>query len=180
VTAAWRWTQERTEILREITTVFPKERWAADQLVAQLYAEGDTRGIQELLLNTLASNPSDPRLKNNLANVILLRKTQLDRGQLDKAHRLAKEAFDTAPNDPFFASTYAYSLLIHGKPDEAGKILAGLKTEYLQIPSIAAYYGVIEARSGHKDLAKEPLTRAATAPLLPEEKEMVRLALTQL
>ena len=180
VAAVWHWTQERTEILREITTVFPKERWAADQLVAQLYSEGDTRGIQELLLNTLASNPSDAHLKNNLANVILLRKAQLDKGQLDRAYRLAKEAYDTAPNDPFFVSTYAYSLLIQGKVNEAGTVLASLKTEYLQIPSVAAYYGVIEARSGHKDLAKEPLARAAAASLLPEEKEMVRLAIAQL
>ena len=170
VTAAWHWTKEHTEILRQITTVFPKERWAADQLVSQLYADGDTRGLQELLLNTLASNPSDAHLKNNLANVILLRKSQLDKGQLEKAHRLAQEAYETSPNDPFFASTYAYSLLIQDKPEEARKILAGLKTEYLQIPSIAAYYGVVEACSGHKDLAKEPLARAAAARLLPEEK----------
>jgi len=179
VTAGWHWTEERAEVLREITTVFPKERWAADQLAAQLYAEGDTRGIQELLLNTLASNPSDAHLKNNLANVILLRKARLDKGQLDKAHRMAKEAYDTATNNPFYASTYAYSLLLQDKPDQADKILAGLRTEYLQIPSVAAYYGVIEARSGHKDLAKEPLARAATAPLLPEEKEIVRLAIAQ-
>jgi predicted Zn-dependent protease len=180
VTAAWHWTAEREEILREITTVFPKERWAVDQLVAQFYAEGNTRGIQDLLLNILTSNPTDIHLKNNLANVILLRKAQLDKGQLDKAHRLAREAYEATPNDPFFASTYAYSLLIQGKTEEAGKVLGSLKPEFLQIPSIAAYYGVVEARSGRKDLAKEPLARAAAAPLLPEEKEMVRLAIAQL
>ena len=179
VTAVWQWPRERAEILREITSVFPKERWAADQLVEILYAEGDTRGIQELLLNQLASNPSDPRLKNKLANVILLRKGQ-DKGQLEKAYSLAREAYELAPNDPFFASTYAYSLLLQDKPDEADKTITGLKAEYLLIPSVAAYYGIIEARAGHKNLAKEPLARAETAPLLPEEKELVRLASAQL
>ena len=47
---------------------------------------------------------------------------------------------------------------------------------YLQIPSVAAYYGVVQAQSGHKDVARAPLERAAAAKLLPEENEMVRLA----
>jgi hypothetical protein len=51
-----------------------------------------------------------------------------------------------------------------------------LKPEYLQIPSIAAYYGVIQAQTGHKDLAKASLQRAEAARLLPEENEIVRLA----
>ena len=64
------------------------------------------------------------------------------------------------------------------KQDEALKIISSVKPEYLQIPSVAAYYGVVEARAGHKDAAKAPLERAAAARLLPEEKELVRVAMT--
>jgi predicted Zn-dependent protease len=171
VTGAWNWLPERTEVLRQITGEFPNEKWAVDQLMARLYADGNTRGLQELLLKIQSTDPSDPRLKNNLASVFLLRKSELD-----TAHRMAKEAFDTSPGDPFFISTYAYSLLLQNKRDEALKVISGLKAEYLQIPSVAAYYGVIQAQTGNKDLARESLARAETAKLLPEEKEIIRLA----
>ena len=106
-----------------------------------------------------------------MANLYLLRKSDLE-----KACRLASEAYHTAPTDPFFTSTYAYSLLMQKKSDEALKVLADLKPEYLKIPSVAAYYGVVQSQSGHKELAKQPLELAQTAKLLPEEMEMVRLA----
>jgi Flp pilus assembly protein TadD len=175
VTASWRWAPEHTEVLEKITTAFPKEKWAVDQLVAQLYAQGDTRGIQTLLTKVQASNPTDARLKNNLANVFLLRNSEVE-----KANRLAKEAYDAAPNNPFFASTYAYSLFLQNRRDEAVKVFAHVKTEYLQIPSVAAYYGVVEAQCGHNDIAKDPLTRADAGTLLPEEKELVRRAKARL
>jgi predicted Zn-dependent protease len=174
-TAAWHWTPEHTEVLEKITTTFPKEIWATDQLVAQLYARGDTRGIETLLTKVQASDPNDPRLKNNLANVSLLRNSEVQ-----KAYRLAKEAYDTAPENPFFASTYAYSLLLQHKGNEADKAFAHVKAEYLQIPSVAAYYGVVEAQCGHHDLAKDSLARAESAKLLPEEKALVRQAESRL
>jgi predicted Zn-dependent protease len=175
VAAGWHWMPERAEVLEKITTAYPKEKWALDQLVALLYAQGDTRAIQSLLTRVQASDPIDARLKNNLANVFLLRNSEVQ-----KANHLAKEAYDAAPNDPFFASTYAYSLLLQNKKDEALKVFAGVKTNYLRIPSVAAYYGVVEAQCGHSDIAREPLARAEAAALLPEEKELVRRARARL
>ena len=175
VTAGWGWDLQNTEVLNEITSEFPKEKWAADQLVNKLYAVGDTRALGDFLAKIYAANPSDARLKNNLANIFLLRKADLD-----KAYRLAREAYDTSPENPFFISTYAYSLLVQNKRNEALKVVSSLKPEYLQVPSIAAYYGMVQAESGHKDAAKAPLERAAAAKLLPEEKEIVRLAKARL
>jgi tetratricopeptide (TPR) repeat protein len=174
-TSGWGWKPENTEVLREITAEFPKEKWAANSLMAQLYAAGNTRELTDFLSKMYAEDPTDVRVKNNLANLCLLRKSDLER-----AFRLAKEAYTTAPTDPFFSSTYAYSLLLQKKPDEALKILGDLNPKYLQIPSIAAYYGVVQAESGHKDLAKEPLQRAQSAKLLPEEKDLVHLAMARL
>ena len=78
-------------------------------------------------------------------------------------------------DDPFIVSTYAYSLKLQGKPDEALKLLNGLKPEYLQIPSVAAV-GVIQANPDHKDIARPYLDRANKGKLLPEELKMVQLA----
>jgi Flp pilus assembly protein TadD len=174
VTSLWGWTAERTAVLQEAVDKYPQEKWAADQLTAQLYANGNTRGLQELLSRLQLANPADVRLENNLANVLLLRKSDLD-----KAYRLAREAYENSANDPFVISTYAYSLLLQNKPEEALKVIGGLKPEYLQIPSLAAYYGVIEEQTGHKDLAREPLIRAEKGKLLPEEKEMIQYAIAR-
>lgn len=171
VTANWGWDAENTEVLKQIIAEFPREKWAEDQLVKKLYVAGHTRELGDLLATLYATDTSNPALKNNLANICMLQ-----RSDLDNAYRLAHEAYDSAPQNPFFISTYAYSLLLQNKQDEAVKVFSGLKPEYLQIPSVAAYYGVVEAQTGHKDLAKAPLERAASAKLLPEEMAIVHLA----
>jgi Flp pilus assembly protein TadD len=131
--------------------------------------------LAEFLSKTSEIDPSDVRVKNCLANVFLLRRTELE-----KAHRLANEAYTTAPDNPFFTSTYAYSLLLQNRKEEALQVLSHVRAEDLQIPSVAAYYGVIQAQSGHNDIAKDPLKRAQAGTLLPEEKEIVRQAMAKL
>lgn len=175
VAAGWGWQPETTEVLEKITSEFPEEKWAATSLMAQLYSAGNTSQLTELLRQRYASDPSDVLVKNNLANLYLLRKSELD-----QAYRLAREAHDKAPRDPFFASTYAYSLLLQHKNKEAVQVFDGLKPEYLKIPSVAAYYGIIQAEAGNKDQARAALQCASSAKLLPEETELVRLAKARL
>jgi Flp pilus assembly protein TadD len=136
-----------------------------------LYTDGNSQELKDVLSRTCASDPSDVRLKNALANVSLLRKSDLD-----KACRLAREAYDSLPNDPFVISTYSYSLLLQHRLDEATKIADSLKPEALKDPAIAGIFGVVQAQAGHKDRAKEPLERAESGVLLPEEAEIVRVA----
>lgn len=171
ITALWGWNPEMNEVLQQVVSEFPREKWAFDELMASLYENGDSAGLVNLLTKVHSANPSDNRVKNNLANISLLRNSDLE-----NAHRLAQEAYTSSPENPFFISTYAYSLLLQKKPDEAVKVFSGLKAEYLKNPSIAAYYGVVQLGAGHKDVAREPLKLADTGRLLPEEKEMVRLA----
>jgi predicted Zn-dependent protease len=171
VTEVWGWVPERNVVLQKITDEFPNEKWAANQLMEQFYADGNTIGLQTLLSKIHTADPDDVRIKNNLANVLLLRKSELEEADL-----MAQEVYHTSPDDPFFISTYAYSLLLQKKMNDAIKVLETMKPEYLKIPSVAAYYGVIQAQAGHKDIARECIARAETAKLLPEEKEMVRQA----
>ena len=65
LTAAWGWNQERKDLLREIMSEFPHESWAGEQLVAVLYAGGETRAMAKLLDQMCAANPSDVHLENN-------------------------------------------------------------------------------------------------------------------
>lgn len=168
---SWGWAPEQRDVLMEIVSEFPREKWAADLLINQLCDAGATGELEQLLARMLAANPGDAKLKASLARVCLLRKSNLP-----AAHRLAKETFDSLPDDPLAVSTYAYSLLLRGQQDEAARVLRDLKPQTLQIPCVAACYGVVEARSGNKQAAREPLERALTAKLLPEEMELVRMA----
>jgi predicted Zn-dependent protease len=174
VTGLWGWKTEKIDVLRQVAAEFPRERWATDQLIAELYEAGNTTELGELLSKVCDLDP-DARMKNCLANVCLLRKTELEKG-----YRLASEAYNSSTNNPFFISTYAYSLLLQNRQDEALKVVSALTPEFLEVPSVAAYYGVIQAQTGHKEIAKAPLQRAESARLLPEEKEIVRLARAKL
>jgi predicted Zn-dependent protease len=171
IAGVWGWSPEKSEALTEIIDEYPAENWAIDQLAGQLYASGKTLEMENLFSKIYSKDPSNIRLKNNLANLYLLRKTELE-----KAHEMAKEAYTSSTNNPFFASTYAYSLLLQDKKDEALKIVNGLKAEYLQIPSVALYYGVVQAQAGHKEMSREALKRAQAGKLLPEERAIVQLA----
>ena len=149
--------------------------WAGEQLVAMLYSDGKTRAMADVLDKMNAANPTDGRLKNNLASVLLLLKSDMD-----KANRLASESYGLSPNDPFVDCTYAYSLILQSKPTEAVKVMDQINAEYLKNPSVAAYYGVVEALAGHKDAARAPLKLAERAHLLPEELDLVRRTESQL
>jgi hypothetical protein len=58
----WHWTNEETEVLRQVSAEFPKEKWASELLIAQLYSAGDTRGLQDILSKLSAADPNDARL----------------------------------------------------------------------------------------------------------------------
>jgi predicted Zn-dependent protease len=171
----WNWKSEEIETLCQIAEAFPKERWAVSQLLVKLHAAGNTFELAYMLSKLTEANPSDVQLKGCLANVCLLRRTELE-----KAHRLACEVYFTSPDNPYFISTYAYSLLLQNRKDEALKIVSSLSPEQLEIPSVAAYFGIVQASSGQKAAARESLQRAEAAKLLPEEKEIVRQALAKL
>ncbi len=128
--------------------------------------------MESLFSTAYSKDPSNQAIKNNLANLYLLRKTELG-----KAYTMAKEAYaPSSTNNPFFVSTYAYSLLLQDKKSEALNVVNGLKAEYLQIPTVALYYGVVQAESGRKEAAREALKRAQASQLLPEEKAIAQLA----
>jgi predicted Zn-dependent protease len=169
------WDAEQVKLLETITAQFPKENWAAQALMAQYYKAGNTRRISALVIKLAAADPANDQFKNNLALIFLLQKSDLD-----KACKLAKEAYDSTPDNPFFATTYAYALVLQNKKQEAVTVVEKVKPEFLKNPSVAAYYGVVEAFCGNKTAAREPLQRADAATLLPEERELVHSALAQL
>jgi len=168
---AWGWAGEREELLWVIVQRFPSERWALESLKHLYLATGNSRGLHKLYSTLATVDANDLVAKNNLSALSLLLNLQTAR-----AHELAREVHSRVPTNAVFASTYAYSLHLQGKTKEGLKALEDLPTSQLEIPNIAAYYGVLLAADGETEKAKKYLEIAAREQLLPEEKVMIEQA----
>lgn len=168
VAAQWRMPNEMREILNVITTRHPREKWASDMLMQNLYNEGQTRSLLTLFNRRLSANPTDNSLKNNLAMTALL----LDAQEL-RPHDLARQVFDASPTNSAFVSSYAFSLHLQGRSEEALKVIQRLNEDQLKAPSIAGYYGLILKANGKGDLAKTYLDLTKNEKMLPEERKLM-------
>ncbi|MCI0539132.1 MAG: hypothetical protein L0Z50_28320 [Verrucomicrobiales bacterium] len=169
--SAWNWELETEEVLWSLVTLFPEERWAFANLSSLLHAKGNTRGLQVLYGKACAADPDNALAQNNLAMTSLLL-NNFER----KPHELARGLHEKDTSNPFFASTYAYSLLMQKKPADALAVFKQLKPEDLKIPAIATFYGLALKAAGDSVQARKYLDLAEQAKLLPEERNLVREA----
>lgn len=170
-TAAWGWEAEMDETLWAIVDNFPMEKGAFLLLYNRLFESGNTPALRNLLLKISQAVPSNVELQNNLATVSML----LDPRE-SKAHDVARNAYAKDPKNPFVLSTYAYSLYLQHKPDEALKLFDTLPAQQLTNAAVATYYGIILAGSGHGPKARPYLDLADKAKLLPEERNLLKKA----
>ena len=131
----------------------------------------DTQELYRVLLHLEKVRPTDPAVRNNLAQISLLLNLNAD-----QAYRLAREVYEQQPKNPDYAATYAFSLYLQGNMKRALQVLAGFSEAELERPQIAAYYGVMLARNGDFSRASKFLDLSEKANLLPEEKKLVEKA----
>jgi len=165
--AAWKWNTEAEQILWTVVNQYPEEKWAYPILRTALIKWHRTRSLMQLLGIMYNRNPDDLAIKNDLATTALLLKAREI-----KPFGLAQEVYDKAPLNPYFASTYAFSLYLQGRYADALKTMQKLAPKDLQEPSIAGYYGLILKANGDKAEAKAYLDRTSMAQLLPEEQAL--------
>ena len=103
----------------------------------------------------------------------LIRLSLLTGQEADDPHRLADSLLGENPGHPEVAATGALSLLLRHKSKEALALLSALKTEQLQDPLIAFYYGLVLTANGQPEKAREYLRAARAKPLLPEEESLL-------
>ena len=165
---AWGWTHEQEDLLWMLVERHPGERWAPAALKEIFVKSADTHGLNRLAAALVTQNPNNLAAKNDLAGTALLLGTQNSR-----THELAREVFTKFPSNEITASTYAYSLLVQGKRDEAVKAFAGVNRSALEQPSIALYYGLVLGTNSPAE-ARKYLDLAAGGKLLPEEKVLLQ------
>jgi Flp pilus assembly protein TadD len=168
---AWNWAGQKEDLLWALIRNYPTEKWATVSLSKSLLVEGRTRSLMALYNQQVNANPSDLSARNNLAMTALL----LGAWEL-RPHDLAREVFRRAPANPAYASTYAFSLHIQKKDDNALKVLEKLTPQQLEDPAVAGYYGVVLRATGKVERAQKYLRLAANARLLPEERKLVEEA----
>jgi Flp pilus assembly protein TadD len=116
-------------------------------------------------------DPKDAQARNNFAMVSMLLGEDVA-----EANRSAAELHAAEPDNPVFASTYAFSLYLRGRSQEAVQTLRALGLNRLDDPSLAAYYGVFLSATGDSQTARTYLNKSAKAFLLPEEQALVERA----
>jgi Flp pilus assembly protein TadD len=169
--AGWGWKQETEDVLWTAVRKYPAESWPLKALENLYTGQRDTAGLRRVFQALVKKNPKDALARNNYAMVSLLLGEDAA-----EAHRYAAELHAAEPDNPVFASTYAFSLYLRGRPQEAAQALRALGLARLDDPSLAAYYGVFLSAAGDTQTARTYLGKSAKAFLLPEEQALVARA----
>lgn len=169
--AAWNWAARTEDLLWILVRNCPTEKWATVALSRNLLAEGRTRSLMALYKQQADANPTDLSARNNLALTAML----LSAWEL-RPHDLAREVYRKAPADPAYASTYAFSLHLQKKNDNALRVLEKLTPQQLEDPAVAGYYGVVLQATGNGEKAKKYLALGVKGRLLPEERKLLEEA----
>jgi len=168
----WGRAEAKVDVLREIVQQFPTERWALRTLGEYYLATGNTRALNDVYGRMASTTPDDFAARNNFATTALLLRTNLAR-----AHETARQLYAEHLRDPIIVSTYAYSLHVQGHTAEGLAALETLDENELALPTLALYYGVLLRANGQTAKAREYLTLAQRAALLPEERALLNSSL---
>jgi tetratricopeptide (TPR) repeat protein len=167
----WGWQNEAIDLW----WLAAKDPINAEKTLRMLYdfyaGRRDTQELYRVLVRLEKVRPTDPAVRNNLAQISLLLNLNAD-----QAYRLAREVYEQDPKNANYASTYAFSLYLQDDVKKALQVLANFSEAELERPQIAAYYGVVLANSGDFLRAKKFLDLGEKANLLPEEEKLVEKA----
>jgi Flp pilus assembly protein TadD len=164
----WNWNSERIEVLWRIFQINPRDERTQQQLIAHERAAGNTPNLNRLFSRLIESNPADAAAKNNLAYTSLLLNTNLTR-----AHALAREAHQAEPHNPYFLTTYAFSLLRQGKPAEGLALIDRLDPVQLTQPERIILRSALLQAAGQPEEAAIMLNTVTGAGMLPEERRLL-------
>lgn len=172
--ARWGWKKEAEDLLWMLADD-QKRRSSALGALYEYYTEnGDTPNLYRAAARLSESRPRDNNLQNNLVQLSLLLKVDLDH-----AHKSAEQLYQANPQNAVYASTYAFSLYRQGKYPQAENVMRQLGDENLEKPAYAVYYGLVLSATGNKELARKYLDLGKTGRLLPEERDLISRAYPQ-
>lgn len=169
----WGWKAEASELLWKMADN-SSSTWALGALNRLYQSELNTGGLLRVATALVKADPTNDAARNNVASLSLLLNKDVP-----QSTALAAELYAKHPKRVVIAATHAFALLKADRAAEALKVMEAFKPEELRIPGIAATYGLLLRTAGRKEAA-EYLAIADKAPLLPEERALVKQSLSAL
>jgi hypothetical protein len=171
--SGWGWENEQIDLLWALVRHPENENDALQSLYRHYSKNHDTHGLYRVLVRLSEQHPDSLDVQNNLAQVSLLLEAKTE-----DARRIAAEVYHKQPNNPAYATTYAYALLTKGDRQGAAKVMRLLTDEQLKDPAVSGYYGICLAAL-NDPRARQFLDAGRAALLLPEEKSLLEKARTE-
>jgi hypothetical protein len=161
----WGWTADRVDVLNRIYQRDPTEAKAFTELVDYYTRSNQTSDLARIYQLRIESGAKDTELKSRTAYYSLL--TNLN---LSRAHILAREAYEAAPEDPFHAKVYAFSLLKQSRAADGWRLLEKLPDHKESGPAqLSLLKAAIAAQMHEGQQAKDYLKAFDATTALPEE-----------
>lgn len=171
---SWGWTSEPEKLWWELAANANGSLAALQHLFALCRKRGATEELLRISERIYRLDQSDAVARNNFAQLSML----LGHGS-PETQNIARENAGQHPEDWAVNSTYAFSLHLQGRDQEAIELMLRLPGQPQRDPQMAVYFGVLYAAVGQSERARPLLERALAAELLPEETNLVRAALAQ-
>jgi len=130
---------------------------------------GRTGDLLSVLRRLLAMRPDDPTLNNDVAYLSLLLNDATP-----QTFERARKVYETDPQLPPFAATYALSQLRAGLPAVALKVMRNFKPGQLTAPGWQAVYAAALEANGQKAEAVRVARGIDVQNLKPEEKRLIQ------
>lgn len=164
----WGLSAEAEPLWQKVANLSTARREALDALYKIYRSNNDLPNLRLVAQRLQQTSPEEANLEANAARLALL----LDRNTAD-GRKLAKQAYEKAPNDTNAAVTYAFSLYSTGRTAEGLEILRKLPPEELREPHAAVYAALLFDDENQVDLANQYIGFAKAGSLYPEEKQLL-------
>ncbi len=165
----WRWGADQLELHRRLAAL---PHPAPAQLQAWWEAAATLRHVPHVFDATralLAAGIDNVGIRNDFAATALL----LGR-ELPRAHTLALQNFQAQPDRLEVAATWATSLRLQGRVEEALRVIARLPSDSARAPEVEMERAFCFAAAGRKEEAKAIASRVRVEVLTTEEQALWR------
>jgi Tfp pilus assembly protein PilF len=147
----------------------PATRREALDALYRIYREANDLPNLRLIAQRLhESSPGEPGLAADAARLALL----VDRNTA-AGRELAKQAYESVPNDTAAAVTYAFALYGTGRTAEGLAIIKKLSPDQLRDPHAAVYAALLFDDDNQIETANQYIAIARAGSIFPEEKQLL-------
>lgn len=164
----WNLTEEAEQLWQKVAKNAATRREALGALAGIYRANNDLPNLYKIEQRLHEVSPREPDTAADFARLALLLEQNAAEG-----HRLAKEAYDAAPQNVNCVATYAFSLYVQARTAEGIELLRKLTPAELHEPHVAAYTAVLLVDDNEMEPAKEFISAALAGKLYPEEKKLL-------